>query len=123
MENQTGYDGSGHGAGFRQEPAPINLPNANTVLILGILSILFCWWHFVSVAGMAMGVVALILAHKEFRVYNANPAAYTVSSLNNVRTGRTCAIIGLGISILVFTFVMLLLFGLLVSLPFWGMNP
>ena len=25
-----------------------NLPNANTILVLGILSIVFCWWHLVS---------------------------------------------------------------------------
>jgi len=109
--------------GFPPEPPPGDLPNARIILILGILSILLCWWHFISLAGLAMGLIALVMANREMRVYYSRPAAYTLSSLNNVRTGRTCALIGLAISALVFTFVMLLLFGILVSLPFWGMNP
>ena len=90
-------------------------------MTLGILSILFCWWHFVSIAGIALGFIALVLANRESKLYHANPANYTISSLNTVRTGRTCALIGLIISIVVFAFVMMLIFGVLVTLPFWGM--
>jgi hypothetical protein len=120
MENQPGYQ-PGQAPGIQQNPVPKNLPNANLILILGILSILFCWWHFVSIAGIVLGFVALVLATRESRLYHANPAAYSISSLNNVRTGRTCAIIGLTISTIVFTFVIMLIFGILVTLPFWGM--
>jgi hypothetical protein len=120
MENQTGNTPKGQPDGFHQS-LPQNLPNANLILILGILSILLSWWHFVSVAGILLSFLALILANREFSLYNANPSRYTVSSLNNVKAGRTCAIIGLIISIIVFAFVMLLIFGILVSLPFWGM--
>jgi hypothetical protein len=120
MENQTGNTQKGQPDGFHQS-LPQNLPNANLILILGILSILLSWWHFVSVAGILLSFLALILANREFSLYNANPSRYTVSSLNNVKAGRTCAIIGLIISIIVFAFVMLLIFGILVSLPFWGM--
>jgi hypothetical protein len=121
MENQSGYRQPGQSPGFDHNPVPQNLPNANMILVLGILSILFCWWHFVSVAGIALGFIALVLANRETKLYDANPAVYTTSSLNNVRTGRTCAIIGLTISIIVFAFVMMLVFGILVTLPFWGM--
>ncbi len=123
MENPPGTHDAGQGAGYRQEAPPVNLPNANLILILGILSILLCWWHFVSVAGIAMGLIALVMANRELRLYESRPEAYTVSSMNTVRTGRTCAMIGLVISVLVFSMVVLLIFGILVSLPFWGMNP
>jgi len=106
---------------FQGQPVPQNLPNANLILILGILSIMLCWWHFVSAAGIALGVIALILAGRETRLYHSNPSAYTTSSLNNVRTGRTCALIGLIVSIIVFVFVILLILGILATLPFWGM--
>ncbi|MEI6883415.1 MAG: CCC motif membrane protein [Bacteroidota bacterium] len=98
-----------------------NLPNSNTILVLGILSIVFCWWHIVSVVGIIMGILTLVLANKEKALYNSSPQAYTISSLNNVKTGRTCAIIGLIISVVVFVLVIFFMVGLLVTLPFWGM--
>ena len=122
MENQSDNTLSGQSSGFQQNPVPQDLPNSKLILVLGILSILLCWWHFVSIAGTALGFIAIVLAGRETRLYNTNPSAYTTNSLNTVRTGRTCAIIGLTISIIVFAFVMLLIFGILVTLPFWGMN-
>jgi hypothetical protein len=121
MENQAVHSQSDQSTGFHQHTTPQNLPNANLVLVLGILSILLCWWHFVSIAGIVLGLIALTMANRETKLYYANQARYTTSSFNNVRTGRTCAVIGLTISIIVFSFVMLLIFGILVSLPFWGM--
>ncbi|MCX6267303.1 MAG: CCC motif membrane protein [Bacteroidetes bacterium] len=121
MENQSNQYYPGQSGSFNNTPVPQNLPNANLILVLGILSILFCWWHFVSIAGIALGLLALVLAHRETNRYQAYPDTYTISSLNNVRTGRTCALIGLTISIIVFAFVMLLIFGVIVTLPFWGM--
>lgn len=98
-----------------------NLPNANAVLILGIASILLCWWHFFSVIGIVLALAALILANKETRLYYQNPGTYSESSLNNVKTGRICALIGLIISLIIFAFVVLLAIGLIATLPFWGM--
>jgi hypothetical protein len=121
MGNQSSHIMPGQGPGLQQNGIPQNLPNANLVLVLGILSILFCWWHFVSIAGIGLGFIALVLANRETKRYHTDPAGYTASSLNNVRTGRTCAIIGLLISIIVFVFVMLLISGILITLPFWGM--
>ena len=108
-------------ANLTPSPNPQNLPNANLVLLLGILSVLLCWWHLVSFAGFVLGFLALLKANKEIKRYAENPTGYTISSLNNVKAGRTCALIGLSISAIVFTFVLLLLFGILASLPFWGM--
>jgi hypothetical protein len=121
MNSQPDDTRSAQAGRYQGQPVPQNLPNANLILILGILSILLCWWHFVSVAGIALGFISLILANRETRLYHSNPSAYTTSSLNNVRAGRTCALIGLIISIIVFIFVMLLILGVLVTLPFWGM--
>ena len=98
-----------------------NLPNANMVLILGIASILLCWWHFISFVGIILAIVALVLANKETRIYYQYPGVYSESSLNNVKTGRICALIGLIISLIIFAFVILLAIGLIASLPFWGM--
>jgi small-conductance mechanosensitive channel len=98
-----------------------NLPNANLTLILGILSVLLCWWHFVSFAGIILALVSLVLANKDTTLYRSNPEQYTLSSLNNIKTGRTCAIIGLIISVIVFVFVILLVIGIIAVLPFWGM--
>lgn len=98
-----------------------NLPNSNTILVLGILSIVFCWWKLVSIAGIIMGVITLVLAKRETSAYNSAPQKYTISSLNNVKTGRTCAIIGLIISVVIFVLAVLFLIGFLATLPFWGM--
>ncbi|MDD4602806.1 MAG: CCC motif membrane protein [Bacteroidales bacterium] len=101
---------------------PENLPNANIILILGILSIVFCWWHFLSFVGIALGIIALIMAKKEMLIYHAQPDRYSLSSMNNVKTGRTCAIIGLIVSLIVFLFVILLIIGVIATFPFWGMT-
>lgn len=98
-----------------------DLPNANTVLILGILSIAFCWWHLFSLIGVILSIITLVLASKDLNVYRVSPEKYTLSSLNNVRAGRVCAIIGLVVSVVVFIVITLILLGLLATLPFWGM--
>ncbi len=121
MENPSNQSGPGQHGGFYNDPAPQNLPNANIVLVLGILSILLCWWHFISAAGIILGIIALVMAKREKALYSSNPSRYTISSLNNVKTGRICAIIGIIISALVFVFVMLMIAGILITLPFWGM--
>jgi len=100
---------------------PENLPNSRLILVLGILSIVFCWWHFISVVGIALGILTLILARKEIVLYETNPGRFSLISFNNVKTGRICAIIGLVISVIVFFFVLMFIIGLLATLPFWGM--
>lgn len=121
MENPSNESGPNQHGGFYKDPAPQNLPNANIVLVLGILSILLCWWHFISAAGIILGIIALVMANREKSLYDSNPSRYTISSLNNVKTGRICAIIGITISVIVFVFVMLMIAGILITLPFWGM--
>lgn len=68
------------------------LPNATAVFVLGILSIVVC---FIT------GIIALVLANKDMALYNANPGAYSPSSLSNIKTGRICAIIGIALQLVV----------------------
>ncbi len=121
MEKQTSPPESEKQGKIDPLSVPQNLSNSNIILIMGILSIVFCWWHFVSLIGIILGIITLIMAHKEMTVYRAHPDRYSLGSLNNVKTGRTCAIIGLTISIIIFVFVLLLIVGLIATLPFWGM--
>lgn len=67
-----------------------NLPNATAVLILGILSIIGCCFYGV---GIIFGIIALVLASKDMKLYKANPSAY--SNYSTLNTGRILAIIGI----------------------------
>lgn len=76
------------------------LPNANAVLILGILSILTCCcW---GIVGLILGIVALILAKKDTKLYEENPELY--QGYSNINTGRILAIIGIILSAVYFAF-------------------
>ena len=88
MEQEMPYNpGFGHGRGM------LSTPNSTEVLVLGILSIVFCWcWGLFSII---LGIVTLVLAGQGEREYRKNPQMYTEVSYRNLRTGRTCAIVGL----------------------------
>jgi len=72
------------------------LPNATAVLVLGILSIVTCCCF--GIFGVIFGIIALILANKDMKLYKQNPGLYT--NYNNLNTGRIIAIIGLVLSAL-----------------------
>lgn len=98
-----------------------NLPNAVAVLVLGICSIFpgcFC----AGLIGIICGIIALVLAKKDFALYNTNSNDYTPSSYNNLKAGRVCAIIGLSLSSLVFLiYVIYFAFlGAAISMVPWG---
>lgn len=83
---------------------PSNLPNATAVLILGILSIIgCCFWGI----GIIFGVIALVLASKDTKLYKANPSAY--SNYSTLNTGRILAIVG--IVLFVLSLIMMVVFG------------
>jgi hypothetical protein len=99
-----------------------NLPNSVAVLVLGICSIFpgcFC----MGVVGLVCGIIALVLAKKDMKLFRAEPNAWTISSYNNLNAGRICAIIGVSLSSLTFLFylVYILLMGMaaITFLP-WG---
>lgn len=118
MEEQSNTPSGGN---FYHSPFQTNLPNSNTILVLGILSLVFCWWHILSIVGIVLSIVTLSLARKELFLFYTQPNNFTLSSLNNVKAGRVCAIIGLIISILVFVVALLTIIGFFALLPIWGM--
>lgn len=72
-----------------------SLPNATGSLVLGILSIVSCF------IGLILGIIGLVLANKDRKVYDANPQMYTLSSLKNTNAGRICSIIGIILNTLI----------------------
>ena len=73
-----------------------NLPNATVALVLGILSILGCCCY--GIVGLILGIVGVILAQKDLKLYNANPTKYKgISALN---TGKILSIIGIVLSVI-----------------------
>ncbi len=94
---------------IRQVP----LPNATAVLVLGITSIVLCWCQ--GIVGLILAVVALVLANRDLVLYASNPQNFTINSFNNVKTGRTIAIIGLVLA-------GIFLFSIIIGLLFMGLN-
>lgn len=94
------------------------LPNSTGVLVLGILSIVFCFCY--GIVGTILGVIGIVMASKANKIYQASPDSYTESSYKNMKAGRVCAIIGTCISgiYLLIMLVYIAFFGaLLTSMP------
>lgn len=88
-----------------------DLPNSNTVLILGILSIISCFC--IGIVGIVLGIIAMYLYKKPAKLYQLAPELYTKSSFKNLKTGHATAIIGLVFSTisLIISFIYYFLFG------------
>lgn len=71
------------------------VPNSVGALVLGILSIVFCWCY--GILAIIMGIIAIVLANQGEKVYQANPQLYTISSYKNMKAGKICGIIGLSL--------------------------
>jgi len=88
------------------------LPGANTVLIMGILSIvgtLFCCGPF----GAIFSIIGLIQAKTSSRVYREDPEGYSDYSL--VNTGRILSYIGLFLSLIILVLV-IIYFGFIMAM-------
>ncbi|PLX06104.1 MAG: hypothetical protein C0596_16595 [Marinilabiliales bacterium] len=107
--NQHNYNNAGN---QYRNPIQIKLPNSGGVLTLGILSILSicCCGPFL---GPILAVIALLMVPKAKRLYNQNPTHYKESSLKNLKAGQILAIIGLGIAVLIFIYIIIM----------WALNP
>ncbi len=92
-----------------------NLPNATSSLVLGIISIVgsFCY----GIVGLICGIIGVILANRDKKLYKEAPELYTQSSFGTSSAGRTCSIIGIVLSslILVIMVFYIILIGSLVS--------
>jgi hypothetical protein len=118
-ENKNSQSNSSTGFGFHGQHQ-VNLPNASTVLLMGILSIVFSFWYF-SLVGIIFGFIALVKASGDLKLYAQNPTMYSLSSYNNIKAGRVCAIIGIVVAAIFILFFFLIIIGLVATIPFWGM--
>lgn len=86
---------------YRQLYYRKQLPNAVTVLILGIMSIVaaFCYGFF----GVVLGIIALVISKNDMRLHRENPGEY--DGYPNLSAGRACAIIGLSLGALFLIFL------------------
>jgi uncharacterized membrane protein SpoIIM required for sporulation len=95
------------------------VPNSTAVLVLGIISIALCWCY--GIVSLTCGIIALVLANKGMMAYKANTSAYTLSSFNNLKGGKICAIIGLSLGslYLIFVIIYLVILGTAFSMIPW----
>lgn len=97
----------------------VPLPNSTAVLVLGIISIALCWCY--GIVALTCGIIAIVLGNKAIALYKSNPNAYTLSSYNNTKGGRICAIIGLclGTLYLILIVIYLVIIGTAFSMLPW----
>ena len=82
------------------------LPNANAVLVLGILSVLFnC-----LIVGFILGIVGLVLSKESRAAYYSDPDKYSGYGVMNA--GRVLSIIGVVLGSITLLYV---IFGLIVG--------
>ena len=105
--NQNPQQGQNINQTFNSSFIQTPVPNSTAVLVLGILSIVFCFCY--GFIGMVLGIIALILASKGNTLYKANPNAYSLSSFNNLKAGKICGIIGVVLSSLYLLVIVLYL--------------
>jgi hypothetical protein len=82
------------------------VPNNVGVLVLGICSIFpgcFCY----GILGVACGIIALVLATKANKLISDNPNKYSKESIQLVKAGKICGIIGLILSSLYVLFLII----------------
>ena len=75
---------------------------------------MFCWCY--GILGVVLGVIALVLANKDLKLYKSNPGKYSESSYKNLNAGKVTAIIGLSLSglFLLYIIVVFALYGTLI---------
>ena len=89
-----------------------DLPNATVVLVLGILSLIFCWCY--GFFGLILGIIAVVLAGGQRKLYLQSPDEYTESSFKNA--GRVCGIISICIAGVVVVVLLLVLMGIVAGI-------
>jgi len=70
------------------------LPNTTVSLVLGIISIVCCC---TGIIGIICGIIGLILANKDLKLYKTNPNQFT--GVETTNTAKILNIIGLVLSI------------------------
>ena len=108
VSNQAPNQGQNVNQQFNNQFGQMPIPNSAAVLVLGMLSIVlgFCYGFI----GLVLGIIAIVLAGKANAIYNANPTNFTVSSFNNLKAGKICAIIGTILSALMLVYIIVVFF-------------
>ncbi len=92
VSNQAPNQGQNVNQQFNNQFGQMPIPNSAAVLVLGILSIVFCFC--LGLPGLVMGIISIVIAGKSNAVFMQNPNNYSLSSYNNLKAGKICAIIG-----------------------------
>ncbi len=108
LSNQASNQGQNVNQQFSNQFGQVPVPNSAAVLVLGILSIVFCFCY--GFIGLVLGIIALVLAGKANAIYKSNPTNFTVSSFNNLKAGKICGIIGTILSALMLVYVIVVFF-------------
>ena len=121
FSNQSAQQGQNPIPQFNNQIGQMPVPNSTAVLVLGICSIFpgcFC----LGIIGIVCGIIALVLSNKAMSFYNSNPNNYSVSSFNNLKAGKVCAIIGLCLSsvILIIYVIYIIVLGAAFSMIPWS---
>jgi hypothetical protein len=90
-------------APLRRQP----VPNATTILVMGICSVVLGCFG----VGLVMGIIGLVMSKKSKAIYRENPELY--DDYGNVQAGFILSIIGIcigGLSVLYYLFVFLFVF-------------
>lgn len=88
-----------------------DLPEASSVLVLGILSLVFAF--SCGIIGLVLGIIAVVMASSQRKIYKGNPDGYTEGSLKNVSAGQICGIISICLSAVFFVFMILFYCGMI----------
>ncbi len=83
-------------------------PNANLILAFGIVSIVTCCCCS-GILGIIFAIIAIILAVKSKKEFTRNSDLYDENTFGKVNAGKTCAIIGLIVGILMFTIAIIVI--------------
>jgi len=69
------------------------LPNSSGVLVLGIIGLVL----FFNIIGLVCSIIAVSMASGALRAYNEDPMRYDETSYKQVKSGRTCGVIGMSL--------------------------
>jgi hypothetical protein len=119
--NPNQFNNPGYQPNYFNPGGPHTTPNSVPVLVLGILSITFCWCY--GLLSVILAIIALVMASEGEKQYRLNPQLYSLASYKNLKAGKTCAVIGLCLAIIsvLIVIIYVIIFGTL-AFNFWNLE-
>ncbi len=95
--------------GYQQQPfgTQMDHPKASTIQTLGIVGLILTF--LLGIVGLILNIIALSMSGGVLSEIDNNPGRYSDVSRRKVKSGRTCAIIGLSIQAFVVVVLVLVL--------------